>query len=61
MDDKTQKYVNSVISVLTQQRNDALNLNTKLQAELALANAELADTKKKDEEEKKEKADKKAN
>ena len=61
MDDKTQKYVNSVISVLTQQRNDALNLNTKLQAELALANAELADTKKKDEEEKKEKAEKKAN
>ena len=61
MDDKTQKYVNSVISVLTQQRNDALNLNTKLQAELALANAELADTKKKDEEEKKAKADKKAN
>jgi len=61
MDDKTQKYVNSVISVLTQQRNDALNLNTKLQAELALANAELVDTKKKDEEEKKEKADKKAN
>ena len=61
MDDKTQKYVNSVISVLTQQRNDALNLNTKLQAELALANAELVDTKKKDEEEKKEKAEKKAN
>ena len=61
MDDKTKKYVKSVIRVLTQQRNDALNLNTKLQAELVLANAELADTKKKDEEEKKEKADKKAN
>jgi len=61
MDDKTQKYVNSVISVLTQQRNDALNLNTKLQAELVLANAESAENKKKNEKEKKEKAEKKAN
>ena len=54
MDEKTSKYVNNLISMLTKQRNDALDLNVKLQAELALINSELNETKKKEEKEEKE-------
>ena len=43
MDDKQSKYVNNVISLLTKQRNDALDLNTKLQADLIMAQIELAE------------------
>ena len=46
MDDKQSKYVNNVISLLTKQRNDALDLNTKLQADLIMAQMELAELKK---------------
>ena len=46
MDDKQSKYVNNVISLLTKQRNDALDLNTKLQADLIMAQIELAELKK---------------
>ena len=46
MDDKQSKYVNNVISLLTKQRNDALDLNTKLQADLIMAQIELVELKK---------------
>ena len=46
MDDKQSKYVNNVISLLTKQRNDALDLNTKLQADLIMVQIELAELKK---------------
>ena len=46
MDDKQSKYVNNVISLLTKQRNDALDLNTKLQADLIMAQIEVAELKK---------------
>ena len=46
MDDKQSKYVNNVIALLTKQRNDALDLNTKLQADLIMAQIELAELKK---------------
>ena len=46
MDDKQSKYVNNVIALLTKQRNDALALNTKLQADLIMAQIELAELKK---------------
>ena len=46
MDAKQSKYVNNVISLLTKQRNDALDLNTKLQADLIMAQIELAELKK---------------
>ena len=46
MDDKQSKYVNNVISLLTKQRNDALDLNTKLQADLIMAQMELVELKK---------------
>jgi len=53
MDEKTTQ-VNNLIRLLTQQRNEAMDLNTKLQVELAMAKAELAEATKKDEEETKE-------
>ena len=46
MNDKQSKYVNNVIALLTKQRNDALDLNTKLQADLITAQMELAELKK---------------
>ena len=55
MDEKTTKYINTVISVLTRQRNEAIDLNTKLQAELALVKADLAEATKKEEKPKEEK------
>ena len=51
MDDKQSKYVNNVIALLTKQRNDALDLNTKLQADLITARMELAELKKDEEKE----------
>jgi len=55
MDEKTTQYVNNLIRLLTQQRNEAMDLNTKLQVELAMAKAELAEAIKKDEETKEDK------
>ena len=54
MDEKTTQYVNNLIRLLTQQRNEAMDLNAKLQVELAMAKAELAEATKKDEEPKEE-------
>ena len=59
MDEKTNQYVNNLIRLLTQQRNEAMDLNVKLQVELAMAQAELAGANKKDEDKKKD--EKKAN
>ena len=42
MDEKTQNYVNGLISMLTRQRNQALDVNAKLQAELDVLRAETA-------------------
>ena len=52
MDEKTTQYVNNLIRLLTQQRNEAMDLNAKLQVELAMAKAELAEATKKDDERK---------
>ena len=43
MDEKTTQYVNTTIKTLTGQRNNALDTNVKLQAELAVANAEITE------------------
>jgi|TARA_R100001440_G_scaffold62088_1_gene82099 hypothetical protein len=51
MNDKQSKYVNNVIALLTKQRNDALDLNTKLQADLITTQMELAELKKEEEKE----------
>jgi hypothetical protein len=51
MNDKQSKYVNNVIALLTKQRNDALDLNTKLQADLITTHMELAELKKEEEKE----------
>ena len=51
MNDKQSKYVNNVIALLTKQRNDALDLNTKLQADLIKTQMELAELKKEEEKE----------
>ena len=58
MDEKTTKYVNNLVSLLTRQRNDAMDLNAKLQVELAMAKAEVAEATKKEEKPKEEKKDK---
>ena len=58
MDEKTTQYVNNLIRLITQQRNEAMDLNAKLQIELAMAKAELAEGTKKDEEPKEEEKDK---
>ena len=58
MDEKTTQYVNNLIRLITQQRNEAMDLNAKLQIELAMAKAELAEATKKDEEPKEEEKDK---
>tara|TARA_R110000824_G_scaffold34693_1_gene109786 strand:- start:328 stop:525 length:198 start_codon:yes stop_codon:yes gene_type:complete len=42
MDEKTQKYINGLISMLTRQRNQALDVSAKLQAEMDVLKAELA-------------------
>ena len=55
MDEKTTQYVNNLMRLLTQQRNEAMDLNAKLQVELAMAKAELAEATKKDEETKEDK------
>ena len=55
MDEKTTQYVNNLIRLLTQQRNEAMDLNAKLQGELAMAKAELAEATKKAEETKEDK------
>ena len=51
MIDKQSKYVNNGIALLTKQRNDALDLNTKLQADLITTQMELAELKKEEEKE----------
>ena len=51
MNDKQSKYVNNVIALLTKQRNDALDLNTKLQADFITTQMELAELKKEEEKE----------
>ena len=51
MNDKQSKYVNNVIALLTKQRNDALDLNTKLQADLITAQMQQAQLKKEEEKE----------
>jgi hypothetical protein len=51
MNDKQSKYVNNVIALLTKQRNDALDLNTKLQADLITAQMEPLFFKKEEEKE----------
>ena len=51
MNDKQSKYVNNVIALLTKQRNDALDLNTKLQADLITTQMELAELRKEEEKE----------
>tara|TARA_R110000764_G_scaffold176058_1_gene262343 strand:- start:87 stop:269 length:183 start_codon:yes stop_codon:yes gene_type:complete len=43
MDEKTTQYINATIKTLTGQRNNALDTNVKLQAELAVANAEITE------------------
>lgn len=53
MNDKTNRYVNNLISMLTQQRNNALDLSVKLQAELAVAQSELDELKKEEKKEEK--------
>ena len=58
MDEKTHQYVNNLIRLLTQQRNEAMDLNVKLQVELAMAKAEVAEATKKEEKPKEEKKDK---
>ena len=58
MDEKTTQYVNNLIRLITQQRNEAMDLNAKLQIELAMAKAELAEATKKEEKPKDEKKDK---
>jgi len=58
MDEKTTQYVNNLIRLITQQRNEAMDLNAKLQIELAMAKAEAAEATKKDEESKEEEKDK---
>ena len=58
MDEKTTKYVNNLIRLITQQRNEAMDLNAKLQIELAMAKAEAAEATKKEEKPKEEKKDK---
>ncbi len=45
MDEKTTQYINATIKTLTGQRNNALDTNVKLQAELAVANAEIEELK----------------
>ena len=54
MDEKTTQYVNNLIRLITQQRNEAMDLNAKLQIELAMVRAEAAEATKKDEEPKEE-------
>ena len=58
MDEKTTQYVNNLIRLITQQRNEAMDLNAKLQIELAMAKADLAEATKKEEKSKEEKKDK---
>ena len=58
MDEKTTQYVNNLIRLITQQRNEAMDLNAKLQIELAMAKADLAEATKKEEKLKEEKKDK---
>ena len=58
MDEKTTQYVNNLIRLITQQRNEAMDLNAKLQIELAMAKAEAAEATKKEEKPKDEKKDK---
>jgi len=58
MDEKTTQYVNNLIRLITQQRNEAMDLNAKLQIELAMARGEAAEATKKDEEPKEEEQDK---
>ena len=58
MDEKTTQYVNNLIRLITQQRNEAMDLNAKLQIELAMATAEAAEATKKEEKPKEEKKDK---
>jgi len=58
MDEKTTQYVNNLIRLITQQRNEAMDLNAKLQIELAMAKAETAEATKKEEKPKEEKKDK---
>ena len=48
MDEKTTQYVNNLIRLITQQRNEAMDLNAKLQIELAMAKADLAEATKKE-------------
>ena len=38
MDDKTSNYINAVMGSLTAQRNQAMDLNVKLQAEITQIN-----------------------
>jgi len=58
MDEKTNQYVNNLIRLITQQRNEAMDLNVKLQVELAMAKAEVAEATEKEEKPKEEKKDK---
>ena len=58
MDEKTNQYVNNLIRLITQQRNEAMDLNVKLQVELAMAKAEVAEATEKEKKPKKEKKDK---
>jgi len=50
MDEKTQNYVNGLISMLTRQRNQALDVSAKLQAELDMLRAETISQDKETEE-----------
>ena len=45
MDEKTTLYINATIKTLTGQRNNAFDTNVKLQAELAVASAEIEELK----------------
>ena len=58
MDEKTTQYVNNLIRLITQQRNEAMDLNAKLQIELAMAKADLEEATKKEDKPKEEKKDK---
>ena len=58
IDEKTTQYVNNLIRLITQQRNEAMDLNAKLQIELAMAKADLAEATKKEDKPKEEKKDK---
>mgnify|MGYP003651247417 FL=1 len=54
MDDKTSNYINAVMGSLTAQRNQAMDLNVKLQAEITVLKAQITELTKPEEPKKEE-------